>query len=149
MRIAALALLAMCSALCATGAQAAGYRSVGEATILYDAPSLRAGRLFIAPAGMPVQTVVTLEAWVKVRDASGGLAWIERKALDEKPTLVTLVATLVRSAPNDFAASVFQIDRGVLLEPVDADDVLPSGWVKVRHSEGQSGYIKTAEVWGL
>ena len=62
---------------------------------------------------------------------------------------MTLVATTVRSAPNDFAASVFQVNRGVLLEPAEPAEIDANGWVKVRHSDGQSGYIKAAEVWGL
>ena len=38
------------------------------------------------------------------------------------------------------------VDKGVLLEMSEQPS---SGWVKVRHKDGQSGYVKTSEVWGL
>lgn len=146
-------------------AHAAEYRSVNEVSILYDAPSAKSTRQYIAPAGMPVQVLVTLDAWVKVRDAKGDLAWIERRALSEKKMLVTLTRSSVRQTANETAAEVFQIDKGVLLElieplptlnsatpavaPARSANALPAGWARVRHAEGQMGFIKTTDVWGL
>lgn len=46
--------------------------------ILYDAPSQRGVKLFVIHRDTPVEVVVSLEGWVKVRDAEGSLAWIER-----------------------------------------------------------------------
>ncbi len=160
MRALAVWLLGLCVWAATHTAQAAGFRSVSEAAILYDAPSAKGKRLYIAPVGMPVQVIVLLDAWVKVRDASGELSWIERKSLDEKQMLVTLASTTVRIAPNDYAADLFPIDKGVLLELIEAPATptsvpprtasnTPDGWAKVRHADGQSGYIKVTEVWGL
>ena len=41
--------------------------------ILYDAPSLKAGKLYVASQDLPVEAVVRVEGWVKVRDSSGSL----------------------------------------------------------------------------
>lgn len=148
--------------LCFAGAgvQAAGYRALDEVAILYDAPSTKGIKRYIAPAGMPVQIVVALDAWVKVRDVNGDLAWVERKAVGDKAMLVTVAHTSVRQAPNDMAAEVFQIDKGVLLELMEAPNTpsivpprnastVPAGWAQVRHVDGQSGFIKVVDVWGL
>ena len=59
-------------------------RSGHRPLILYDAPSLKARKLFILNQGYPVELVVTLEGWYKVRDAAGELAWVEAKNLSTR-----------------------------------------------------------------
>jgi hypothetical protein len=56
------------------------FKSVGAApAILYDAPSIKGGKLYVAPPGMPVEVVLSYGEWVKVRDISGDMAWTEAK----------------------------------------------------------------------
>ena len=58
--------------LAALPAAAAEFRSIGErAAILYDAPSLKADRIFVASRGHPFEVLVKLDQWTKVRDAGG------------------------------------------------------------------------------
>ena len=52
----------------------------------------------------------------------------------------------VRASPDDTASAIILVDKGVLLEMSEQPS---SGWIKVRHKDGQSGYVKTSEVWGL
>ena len=40
----------------------------------------------------------------------------------------------------------FTIFNPVVLELLEA---VPGGWVKVRHRDGQSGFLKAPQVWGL
>ena len=50
------------------------YYSIAEnAVVMYDAPSLKADKLFVASRYLPVEAVVNVEGWVKVRDSSGSL----------------------------------------------------------------------------
>jgi SH3-like domain-containing protein len=49
--------------------------------VFYDGPSAKARKLSVLSQGYPVEILVTLDAWLKVRDASGELAWIEAKEL--------------------------------------------------------------------
>ncbi|MDR3087641.1 MAG: hypothetical protein LBU45_06790 [Azoarcus sp.] len=44
------------------------------------------------------------------------------------------------------APTLFEVARDVVLELVTVD---PGGWVKVRHADGSSGYLRATEVWGL
>ena len=64
--------------LCGTGAvRAADYVSVGESSaILYDAPSLKAKKLFVVNRYMPFEQVVVLDNWVKVRHQDGDVGYV-------------------------------------------------------------------------
>ena len=142
------ALLAPLAALVAASpALALDYRSVIEAAPLYDAPSAKSTPLFVVLAGTPVELVVSLEGWSKVRDSRGDLTWIEKKYLTEKRNVIVRVdRAQVRAAAEDKAALVYEAERDVVLELVEA---VPGGWVKVRHRDGQSGFLKAPQVWGL
>ena len=147
-RKAAAATLLLGSLLGVAGsAHALDFKAVGAApVVLYDAPSEKGRRVAVAPRGMPVEVVLTYGEWTKVRDASGDLSWLQSKGLVGKRNLQVSVANAkIRSSPDDSAAVVFSADKGVLLELVDP---VASGWAKVRHRDGQSGYVKAAEVWG-
>lgn len=129
------------------GVQAADFKSIAAApAILYDAPSPRGVKLFIAPRNMPLEVILSYGSWVKVRDASGDLSWVEASALSEQRWVVVSVANAkIRAAEDDAASVVFSADKNVLLELLAP---AASGWVRVKHRDGQSGYIKAAEVWG-
>ena len=131
-----------------TVAAAAEFRSLGERpAILYDAPSAKADRLFVASRFYPLEVLVKLDHWTKVRDATGEVAWIENSALgSQKMVLVTAPLADVRAAPNPQSALVFEAYKQVLLEAVEAP---ADGWVKVRHRDGQQGFIRIAHVWGI
>jgi SH3-like domain-containing protein len=134
--------------LASAAACAFDFRTVGAApAILYDAPSLKGGKLFIAPRGMPVEVMISYGDWVKVRDVSGDMAWTEARALSPRRNVVVRVPQArVRAAPDDNAAIVMTADKGVLLELVDPQ---ASAWVRVRHRDGIAGFVRAAEVWGI
>src|SRR3972149_10849624 len=65
----------------------ADFRSIGEnGAVLYDAPSARAKKLYVIGRSYPVEVIVVVEGWIKIRDAGGELAWIESRALSERRT---------------------------------------------------------------
>lgn len=131
----------------AVSAHALDYRSVAAPSILYDAPSTKAKPLYIINAGTPVESVVPMEGWVKVRDMQGTLAWVESKQLSEKRTVqVRADRAQIMAEANDKSARVFEAERDVVLELLETSG---NGWAKVRHRDGQSGYVKTLQVWGL
>jgi SH3-like domain-containing protein len=131
----------------ASPAHALDYRSLAEAAPAYDAPSAKSKPLFVVLAGTPVEQVVSLEGWSKVRDNHGDLVWVEKKYLAEKRNVIVRAdRAQVRAAAEDKAALVFEAERDVVLELLEA---APGGWVKVRHRDGQSGFLKAPQVWGL
>jgi SH3-like domain-containing protein len=127
---------------------AADFRSVAEnAAVLYDAPSAKAKKLYVVSHGYPVEVLVLVEGWSKVRDVSGELTWIESKQLSDKRTvMVRTPLAQVREAADDNAPVVFQAQQNVLLELLE---VASGGWLRVRHRDGQSGYVRVAQVWGV
>jgi len=129
-------------------AAAGEFRSIAEnGTPMYDAPSVRAKKLFVASRYYPVEVVINIDAWVKVRDQAGDLTWVEKKALSDKRTVLVIAALAeVRQAPSEQAALVFQAQQGVAL---DIAEPQTGGWLKVRHADGQVGYLKIGQVWGL
>ena len=144
MRLAA----AIAASLAVLPAAAVEYRSIGERpAVLYDAPSTRADRLFIATRGYPFEVLVKVDQWTKVRDVNGEVAWVENKALSERPAaLVTVPVADVHAEPNAQSPLVFEAYKHVLLDVIEP----PSGeWVKVRHRDGQQGFIRVAHVWGV
>lgn len=135
------------SLLFSGAAAALDYRAVGEVAVLYDAPSQKARPLHVIAAGTPVEAIVTLDAWVKVRDMKGDLAWIERRQLTEQRMLqVRAERAQVRANAEEGASLVFEAEPDVLLELVEPG---PLGWVKVRHRDGPQGFVRAAQVWGL
>lgn len=132
----------------ASGASFAEFRALGDRpAILYDAPSTRADRLFVASRNYPFEVLVKLDQWTKVRDANGEVAWVENKALGERQTVaVTVPLADIRAAPNAQSALAFEAYKQVILEVVEAP---AEGWVKVRHRDGQGGFIRVAHVWGV
>ena len=129
-------------------AAAAEYRSVGEnAAVLFDAPSLKAKKTHVISRGYPVEIIVAVEGWYKIRDAGGDLAWVEAKGLAERRMLMVKVKLAdVRQSAADNAPVVFQAEQNVLLDLVELTD---SGWVRVARRDGQGGYIRINQVWGL
>ena len=134
--------------LAPAAASAFDFKTVGAApVILYDAPSVKGGKLFVAPRGMPVEVVLTYGEWVKVRDASGDLAWTEARGLSPKRNVVVRNAgARLRAAPDETTAPVMTAEKGVLLELVDPHS---TSWVKVRHKDGIIGFVKASDVWGI
>jgi SH3-like domain-containing protein len=134
--------------LASCAAAAFDFKTVGvHSVILYDAPSAKGGKLYIAPSGMPVEVMLSYGDWVKVRDAAGDMAWTEARGLSAKRNVIVRVAgAKVRAAPEDNAAVLMTADKNVLLELVDPE---AGPWVRVRHRDGISGYVRASEVWGI
>jgi SH3-like domain-containing protein len=133
--------------LAAFGAGAAEFRSVQEpAVVLYDAPSRAATPLYVVQRHYPLEVIVNLDAWIKVRDHAGTLSWVEKKALgDKRMVLVTGATAEVRARAEDGAPTAFAAAQNVVLELVEE---MPNGWLRVRHADGASGFVRPAQVWG-
>jgi SH3 domain protein len=131
----------------ASVAEAVDYVSVGENNaILYDAPSIKAKKLFVVNRYTPFEQVITLDSWVKVRDRSGGLYWVEKRVLSDKRYVFALLPLVdVRAAPDIGSKRLFQVRQEVALERLDSTG---TGWIKVRHQDGNAGYVRSVEVWG-
>ena len=138
----------------ASSAQAAEFRTTADAAVLYDAPSAKARPLFVLGRDVPLEVIVPVESWIKVRDVGGTIGWVEKRSLSDRHTLVVRVPVAeIRATPDEAAPVVFRAEQNVLLELAEpatsaATTAMP-GWVGVRHRDGQSGYVRISQVFGL
>jgi SH3-like domain-containing protein len=135
------------AAATAAPAGALEFRSVAEnAAVLYDAPSVKGTKLYVVGRGYPVEVVVAVEGWVKVRDAAGDMTWIESRSLTDKRTVMIRVALApVYESADERSPVVFEAQQNVILDLVE---VASAGWLRVRHRDGQAGFVKASQVWG-
>ena len=128
-------------------ASAIEFRSVTEPSILYDTPSDKGRKLSIILTATPVEVVVELDKWLKVRDPAGALSWIDRRALTaERTVLVTAASATVRQQASDTAPAVFTTVRDAVLQLSSSAE---NGWVRIRHADGTQGFLRVSDVWGL
>ena len=123
------------------------YLSIADnAVTMYNAPSIKADKLYVVSRYLPVEAVVRVEGWIKVRDSSGTLSWVEQKAISGKRFVVVIEQQAqVYQAADINSTLLFWAQKDVVLEWLETSS---NGWVKVRHRDGQSGYVKTTQIWG-
>lgn len=130
-------------------ASALDFRSVAvPKAVLYDAPSSAAKKVLLLSQNYPVEVVVNLGDWLKVRDAQGSLNWVEAKQLSNKRSvMVTVNLAEIRQAADANSNLVATLEKDVVLDV--ADTKLSNGWLKVRHRDGITGYILMSSTWGF
>lgn len=141
-------LLALLAVWLPAAAWALDFRSVSAPrAIFFDAPSAQAKKLYVVRQYYPVEVIVNLGEWIKVRDSRGGLAWVEARSLAQKRMLLVKVPQAeAHEAADPSTRLVFRAEKDVALELLENS---ANGWVKVRHRDGLTGYIQINQVWGL
>lgn len=129
-------------------AHAAEFRSILPAkAIAYDAPSAEAKKLYVMSQGYPVEVIVNLGAWVKVRDQLSGLSWVEGASLDKKRMVLVTDHTDIKAAESAESKLLATVEKDLVLELLSPK--INRGWVKVKHRDGVVGYIQSSAIWGL
>ncbi|NOU40444.1 MAG: SH3 domain-containing protein [Methylotenera sp.] len=130
-------------------ASALEFKSVSVSkAVLYDAPSSSAKKVLLLSQYYPVEIIVNLGDWLKVRDAEGSINWVETKQLSDKRTvMIAINQAEIRQAADASANLVATLEKGVLLEVVDTKP--NNGWLKVRHRDGATGFILVSSTWGF
>src|SRR5439155_8925 len=98
-------------------ATAGNFRAVEESgAVLYDAPSREATPVYVLSRDYPLEVLVELDAWAKVRDAAGAISWIEKRQLGERRTVVvTATSADAHLRPEDDAPVAFVASQNVWL----------------------------------
>jgi len=146
-------LIGACSLVFSFSAIALEFRSVAPAkAVLYDAPSKEASKLYVLGAGYPVEIIVNLGDWLKVRDQLGGLSWVEAKSLSAKRTALVIAKTDIKSSEDATSPMLATVEKDVVLELVLINQASPNiknGWVKVKHRDGIVGFVQVINLWGI
>ncbi len=93
----------------------------------------------------PLDTLKKSGNWYKIRDFEGDEGWIFH-SLIKKISAVIVKAPLVnvRSGPETSSRVLFQAEKGVSFERLGKK----GNWFKVRHADGEVGWIHKSLVWG-
>lgn len=129
-------------------AAALDYRSVAvSGAVMFAEPALQSKKLYLFSRDTPLELVSTHNRWVKVRDISGAMGWMESTNLSTRRTVqVTAARVEVKSRADDAASGLYAVERDVTLELLEP----PTGsWAKVKHRDGKPGYISIKNIWGL
>ena len=141
-------LITLILALTPLSAFALDYRSVAvPKAVLYDAPSSAAKKTLLLSQYYPVEIVVNLGEWLKVRDAKGSISWVEAKQLSDKRTVLVTSNAEIHEAADATSGLVATVEKNVALEVLDSK--LNNGWLKVKHRDGLIGYILISSTWGF
>lgn len=139
-----------CAAVLALISQAALAIEVRSAAahgvVLYDAPSEQARKVFVVSRGTPLEIFAEQGDWARVRDQGGSLAWMHKKDLSTQRTVQVIKPASVYREANAKSETVFRATPGLLL---NLQENTRTGWVKVKHRDGGSGFIRIEDVWGL
>jgi len=127
----------------------AEFRSVtAPKTILYEAPSATTKRVYLVSGGYPLEVIVNLGDWLKVRDPYGTLSWVESKNLQSKRTVIVKVDKAnIYKEPELKSGLLANVEKDVVIEL--SDPLITNGWIKVRYQQDLDGYIQTSQVWGI
>jgi hypothetical protein len=72
---------------------------------------------------------------------------------ERRSLLVRVPVAEIKANPDEAAPPVFRAEQNVLLELAEpasgATTTATPGWVKVRHRDGQSGFVRITQVFGL
>jgi SH3-like domain-containing protein len=93
----------------------------------------------------PVDTVRTSKGWYQIRDFEGDMGWIHGSLLKKIPSVIVTGATVnVREGPETNFKVLFQAEKGVSFKLLKTQ----KKWLKVRHADGDVGWIHQSLAWG-
>lgn len=124
----------------------AEYRSIDTATVLYDAPSQRGDKLFVIKRETPVEVVVGIEAGPRCATPTAASPGSKKYLTDKRTVIVTADRAEVRQKAEEGSPLVFEAEKYVALDYLEA---AAGGWIKVRHRDGQSGFVRANQIWGF
>ncbi len=95
--------------------------------------------------GYPLKVLETKGDWLKISDFENDSGWIYAPLVTPGSTVITngKKSVNMRSEPNTSASIVATVDRGVVLAKLSTQ----GKWVKVRHSQGTTGWIYSPLLW--
>lgn len=132
--------------LTASNAEAITLVSVdGENVNLRSGPGGNYSIIWELGRGFPLKVIGSKGDWLKVSDFEGDSGWIYKKLTAKKPHLIVKKKRInVRSGPGSRYKLVGKANYGVVFKTIKSS----KDWVKVKHENGLTGWIKRDLLWG-
>ena len=117
--------------------------------ILFEGPSITTDKMFIVTEGYPLEVLVSLKDWKKVKDHNGKISWIEsNNTHNERTVLITKDDAVIFNEANEESHKLANVEKFVVLKL--NSPMLVGNWAQVKTKiEGLIGFINSKEVWGL
>lgn len=95
--------------------------------------------------GFPLKVVDHKGSWLKVSDFENDEGWIYKKLVAPKAHLIVKKKRInIRSGPGSKYKIVGKAKYGVVLRTLKRNQ----GWVKIKHENGLTGWVKRNLLWG-
>ncbi len=99
--------------------------------------------------GYPLTRLRRKGKWIKVKDFENDVGWVYEPLTSRKPHLIVKKKLVnIRSGPGTRYRIVSKAEYGVVFRTLKRRGGLKNGWVKVRHEDGITGWIKRSLLWG-
>ena len=117
--------------------------------VLFEGPSNTTDKVFIVTEGYPLEVLVSLKDWKKVKDHNGKISWIESKNTpNERTVLITKEDAVIFNEANEKSHKLANVEKFVVLKL--NSPILVGNWAQVKTQiEGLIGFVNAKEVWGL
>jgi len=118
----------------------------GERVNMRSGPGANHAVLWELGEGYPLKVLGTKGKWLKVADFEGDVGWVAAKLVNRKPHLIVKKPVVnIRSGPGTKYKLVGKANYGVVFKTLKQGR---NGWVKVKHENGLSGWVKRTLLWG-
>ena len=116
---------------------------------LYEGPSSSTDKEFIITEGYPLQVMVRLKDWIKVKDHLGKISWIQSADTSKDRNVMTLNDNVnLFYKPTTDSVHLAKIEKDITLKLLSPFPT--NGWIQVKTlSQNIEGYIRAEDVWGL
>jgi len=117
--------------------------------VLFEGPSKTTEKMYIVTEGYPLEVLVSLKDWKKVKDHNGKISWIEsRHTHKERTVLITKDDAVIFNQANEKSHKLANVEKFVVLKL--NSPILVGNWAQVKTQiEGLIGFINARKVWGL
>lgn len=128
------------------------YNVEGAGTLIVKAPKARIrngpgtqyGTAWMVTQGYPLEKMGQKGEWIQIRDPEGDEGWIHQTLVKEADIVVVKNKIVnIRKGPGTKYPVVMQCEQGVVLRVLERKNV----WIKVRHADGETGWIHSNLVW--
>ncbi len=108
-------------------------------------PGTHFDRVWRVPMNYPYRVLERRGDWLKVSDFDGYEEWIYGPLTDRKPAIVVKVKRAnIRGGPGTNHPILFSAEKGVPFFVLKKE----GKWLKVRHADGDEGWIFEELAWG-
>jgi SH3-like domain-containing protein len=92
----------------------------------------------------PLKIIKKAGKWYRFRDFEGDEGWIYASIVDETTTVITKKDDCnIRSGPGKNHKIILRVAKGIPFKVLQQK----GGWIKIRHADGDKGWIFKSLVW--